>query len=125
MAAYLWNLHQPYFIIPISADRASELCSAARWVRLMNFGISNMKKRNELRLLPILGPRLLQLLYGGYSVCIYIKIFLIRAAALSDGQFKVLCVCWGPYAGWQMFISQVAFHLSVENNGLALCPALS
>lgn len=53
------------------------------------------------------------------------KIFLIRAAALSNGQLKVLCVCWGPYAGWQMFISRQSFHLSEENNGLALCPALS
>lgn len=91
----------------------------------MNIGISETHKRSTALLSHNLGARLLQLLHGVPSVQIYIKIFLIRAAALSNGQFKVLCVCWGPYAGWQMFISQLAFHLSLENNGLALCPALS
>lgn len=91
----------------------------------MNSGILDTQKRNAACLPPNLSLWLLQLLHGGPSVYIYIRIFLIRAAALSNGQFKVLCVCWGPYAGWQMFIRQLAFHLSMENNGLALCPALS
>lgn len=73
----------------------------------------------------LLWSALLQQRCAAFSVWIYIQIFLIRAAAPSNGQFKDLLVCWGPYAGWQMFISQLAFHLSMENNGLAFCPPLS
>lgn len=106
--------------------RTSDLCSAA-WARLSwrTLAFQTHIRRSVVCFPLNLGLWLLHLLHGGPSVWIYIKIFLIRAAALSNGQFKVLCVCRGPYAGWQMFISQLAFHLSMENNGLALCPALS
>lgn len=40
---YLWNLHHPYFIILISADRTSEPCSAAWWTLAFQTHIRGMQ----------------------------------------------------------------------------------
>lgn len=85
----------------------------------MNFGISDMNKRNEVYLL------LSVLSYYSCSMVGTQSKFKSKSfwseqllSAMVNSRF---CVS----DGWQMFISQVAFHLSMENNGLALCPALS